>query len=285
MPILSLAALLAPAERPDPNAFVWLFYLGFLLLVGGCCAYGASLFSFGGVRRNFGALVAVGLYMFLVGGAFVTAVWAWGLQDTRVKDDNSFLGISFAGLAVLLVGAGLIVFSRLLPTNARVPLPDIFTPGIFGVLGFVPALVLSFALLALNAAMVALIKAPLAASAQNAVDDISPIGPIVIVTVLTLLLVLLRRGVHAPLSVKLLALGAAAVVTVALFLRGSSNWSEPPVWGFDLLLLALGGSLLVYFVSRNMTAPSETPAPSEASAPPTLQPAPQQASPAPPAGE
>jgi hypothetical protein len=279
MPIVSLAALLAPAERPDPNAYVWLFYLGFLLLVGGCCAYGAALFSFGGVRRNFGALVAVGLYMFLVGGAFVAAVWAWGLQDTRVKDDNSFLGVSFAGLAVLLVGAGLIVLSRLLPTNARVPLPDILTPGLFGVLGFVPALVLSFALLALNAAMVALIKAPLGASAQNTVGDISPIGPVVIVTVLTLLLVLLRRGVHAPLSVKLLALGAAAVVTVALFLRGPSNWSAPPVWGFDLLLLALGGSLLVYFVSRNMTAPSEAPAP------PTLQPAPQQASPTPPAGE
>jgi hypothetical protein len=93
------------------------------------------------------------------------------------------------------------------------------------------------------------------------------------VTVLTLLLVLLRRGVHAPLNVKLLALAAAAVVTVALFLRGPSNWSEPPIWGFDILLLALGGSLLVYFVSRNMTAPAES------SAPTSAQPAPQAASP------
>ena len=62
MAILSLATLLVSADRPDPNAFVWLFYLGFVLLVGGCCAYLSALFSFGGVARNFAALVAVGLY-------------------------------------------------------------------------------------------------------------------------------------------------------------------------------------------------------------------------------
>ena len=123
-------------------------------------------------------------------------------------------------------------------------------------LAFVPVLVLAFVLLALNAALVSLIKAPLPASAQTAVDQISPIGPVIIAGVLALLLVLLRRGVHAPLNVKLLALGAAAVVTLALFLRGPSNWSEPPVWGFDILLLALAGSLVVYFVSRNLTMPA-----------------------------
>ena len=67
MAILSLATLLVSADRPDPNAFVWLFYLGFVLLVGGCCAYLSALFSFGGVARNFAALVAVGLYMYLTG--------------------------------------------------------------------------------------------------------------------------------------------------------------------------------------------------------------------------
>ena len=80
MAILSLATLLVSADRPDPNAFVWLFYLGFVLLVGGCCAYLSALFSFGGVARNFAALVAVGLYMYLTGSALVAAVWIWGLQ-------------------------------------------------------------------------------------------------------------------------------------------------------------------------------------------------------------
>ena len=286
MAILSLATLLVSADRPDPNAFVWLFYLGFVLLVGGCCAYLSALFSFGGVARNFAALVAVGLYMYLTGSALVAAVWIWGLLDERVTENNAFLGPQFAGLAVMIVGATLIVFSRLLPTSARVPLPDILTPGLFGVLAFVPVLVLAFVLLALNAALVSLIKAPLPASAQTAVDQLSPIGPVIIVGVLTLLLVLLRRGVHAPLNVKLLALGAAAVVTLALFLRGPSNWSEPPVWGFDILLLALAGSLVVYFVSRNLTAPAASSDESStgSSTPttaPTAQPAPQQATPAP----
>jgi hypothetical protein len=286
MAIFSLAALLVSSDRPDPNAFVWLFYLGFVLLVGGCCAYLSALFSFGGVARNFAALVAVGLYMYLTGSALVAAVWIWGLLDKRVSENNAFLGPQFAGLAVMIVGATLIVFSRLLPTSARVPLPDILTPGLFGVLAFVPVLVLAFALLALNAALISLIKAPLPASAQTAVDQLSPIGPVIIVGVLTLLLVLLRRGVHAPLNVKLLALSAAAVVSLALFLRGPSNWSEPPVWGFDILLLALAGTLVVYFVSRNLTAPdessAESPAPASAQpAPATAQPAPQQASPVP----
>jgi hypothetical protein len=111
------------------------------------------------------------------------------------------------------------------------------------------------------------------------VDQLSPIGSVIIVGVVTLLIVLLRRGVHAPLNVKLLALVAAAVVTLALFLRGPANWSDPPVWGFDILLLALAGSAVVYFVSRNLTAQSEPPA--ESSAPTTAQPAPQQANPAP----
>jgi hypothetical protein len=288
MAILSLATLLVSADRPDPNALVWLFYLGFVLLVGGCCAYLSALFSFGGVARNFAALVAVGLYMYLTGSALVAAVWIWGLQDTNVSQNDAFLGPQFAGLAVMIVGATLIVFSRLLPTSARVPLPDILTPGLFGVLAFIPVLVLAFALLALNAALVALIKAPLPASAQTAVDQVSPIGPVIIAGVLTLLVVLLRRGVHAPLNVKLLALGAAVVVTLALFLRGPSNWSEPPVWGLDILLLALVGSLVVYFVSRNLTAPdassdesstsSSTPATTQ---PSTTQPAPQQVTPAP----
>jgi hypothetical protein len=278
MAILPLAALLAFADRTDPNAFVWLFYLGFVLLVGGCCAYLSALFSFGGVARNFAALVAVGLYLFLTGGALVAAVWIWGVQDTSVSQNNAFLGPQFAGLAVMLVGATLIIFSRLLPTSARVPLPDILTPGLFAVLGFVPVLVLAFVLLALNAALISLIKAPLPSSAQTAVDQLSPIGPVIMVGVVTLLIVLLRRGVHAPLNVKLLAVGAAVVVTLALFLRGPSNWSEPPVWGFDILLLALVGSVVVYFVSRNLTAPAESAAGS--STPATAQPAPQ-ANPAP----
>jgi hypothetical protein len=254
------------------------------LLIGGCCAYLSALFSFGGVTRNFAALVAVGLYMYLTGAAFVAAVWIWGLQDQLVRENDAFLGPQFAGLAVMIVGATLIVFSRLLPTSARVPLPDIMTPGLFGVLAFVPVLVLAFALLALNAAVVSLIKAPLPASAQTAVDQLAPIGPIIIVGLVTLLLVLLRRGVHAPLNVKLLALVAAVVVALALFLRGPANWSEPPVWGFDILLLALAGSLVVYFASRNLTAPSETPASTAqpATTPPvTTPPAPQQATPAP----
>jgi hypothetical protein len=288
MAILSLATLLVSADRPDPNAFVWLFYLGFVLLVGGCCAYLSALFSFGGVARNFAALVAVGLYMYLVGSALVAAVWLWGALDTdaldsSVSQNNAFLGAYFAGLAVMLIGAGLVIFSRLLPTSARVPLPDILTPGLFAVLGFIPVLVLAFVPLALNAVLIALIKAPLPASAQTAVDQLSPIGPVIIVGVVTLLIVLLRRGVHAPLNVKLLALVAAVVVTLALFLRGPSNWSNPPVWGFDILLLALAGSLIVYFVSRNLTTPA---APSDESStgssmPTTTQPAPQQATPAP----
>jgi len=271
MAILPLAALLAFADRPDPNAFVWLFYLGFVLLVGGCCAYLSALFSFGGVARNFAALVAVGLYMFLTGGALVAAVWIWGVQDKSVSQNNAFLGPQFAGLAVMIVGAALVVFSRLLSVSARVPLPDILTPGLFAILGFVPVLVLAFVLLALNAALISLIKAPLPASAQTAVDQLSPIGPVIIVGVVTLLVVLLRRGVHAPLNVKLLAVIATTVVTVALFLRGPANWSEPPVWGFDILLLALAGSVVVYFVSRNLTAPSESHTPT------TAQPEPQQA--------
>lgn len=271
----ALVALLAPADRPDPNAYVWLFYLGFVLLIGGCCAYFAALFAFGGVARNFAALVAVGLYMFLTGGAFVAAVWIWGAQDQLVKENNAFLGLQFAGLAVMIVGAALVVFSRLFPARARVPLPDILTPGLFGVLAFVPTLVVAFLLLALNAALAALLKAPLPAAAQTTVDQLSPIGPIIIVGVLTLLLVLLRRGVHAPLNVKLLALVAAAVVTLALLLRGPANWSEPPIWGFDILLLALAGSLVVYFVSRNLTAQVQLPAPT------TTQPAPPPASPVP----
>lgn len=283
MAILSLAASLTFADRPDPNAFVWLFYLGFVLLVCGCCAYLSALFSFGGVARNFAALVAVGLYMFLTGGALIAAVWIWGLLDERVTENNAFLGPQFAGLAVMIVGAGLIVFSRLLPTSARVPLPDILTPGLFAVLGFVPVLVLAFVLLALNAALVSLIKAPLPASAQTTVDQLSPVGPVIIAGVVTLLIVLLRRGVHAPLNVKLLALVAAAVVTLALFLRGPANWSEPPIWGFDILLLSLIGSAVVYFVSRNLTAPAEPSAMSSAgsSAPTMTQPAPQQTGPAP----
>jgi hypothetical protein len=274
MTILAFATFLAASARPDPNAFVWLFYLGFVLLVGGCCAYLSALFSFGGVARNFAALVAVGLYMFLIGSAFIVANWIWALQDIRVKGDNAFLGLYFAGLAVMLVGAGLIVFSRLLPASARVPLPDILTPGLFGVLGFVPTFVLTILLFILTAALVSLVQSPLPASAQKVVNDISPIAPIVIVTVLTLLLVLLRRGVHAPLNVKLLALIAAAVVTVALFLRGPANWNEPPVWGCDILLLALTGTIVVYFVSRAMTAQHDS------SAPTTTQPAPQTATPA-----
>jgi hypothetical protein len=254
------------------------------LLVGGCCAYLSALFSFGGVTRNFAALVAVGLYMYLIGSALVAAVWIWGLQDQLVKENDAFLGPQFAGLSVMLVGAALIVFSRLLPTSARVPLPDILTPGLFGVLAFVPVLVLAFALLALNAALVSLIKAPLPASAQTAVDQISPIGPVIIVGVPTLLLVLLRRGVHAPLNVKLLALVAAAVVALALFVRGPSNWSEPAVWGFDILLLALAGTLVVYFVSRNLTtpaAPSDESSTGSSTPTTTAQPTPQQATPAP----
>jgi hypothetical protein len=284
MAILSLATLLVSADRPDPNAFVWLFYLGFVLLVGGCCAYLSALFSFGGVARNFAALVAVGLYMYLTGSALVAALWIWSLQDRQVSEDNAFLGIYFAGLAMMLVGAGLIVFSRLLPTSARVPLPDILTPGLFAVLAFVPTFVLAILLFILNAALFSLIKSPLPASAQTVVDQLTPIGPVIIVGVVTLLLVLLRRGVHAPLNVKLLALVAALVVTVALFLRGPSNWSEPPIWGFDILLLALAGSLVVYFVSRNLTAQSESPAASSSSTtaqPATTQPATQQATPAP----
>src|SRR4029077_18721128 len=158
MAILSLATLLVSADRPDPNAFVWLFYLGFVLLVCGCCAYLSALFSFSGVARNFAALVAVGLYMFLTGGALIAAVWIWGVQDANVSQNNAFVGPQLAGLAVMIVGAGLIVFSRLLPTSARVPLPDILTPGLFAVLGFVPVLVLVLVLLALNAALVSLIK-------------------------------------------------------------------------------------------------------------------------------
>jgi hypothetical protein len=157
-----------------------------------------------------------------------------------------------------------------------VPLPDILTPGLFGVLAFVPTFALTILLFILNAVLVSLIQSPLSASAQKVVNDISPIGPIVIVTVLTLLLVLLRRGVHAPLNVKLLALGAAVVVTLALFLRGPANWSAPPIWGFDILLLALAGSLVVYFVSRNLTAPAASSDASStgSSMPATTQPAP-----------
>jgi hypothetical protein len=259
MAIMALARI-----QTDPNAFVWLFYLGFVLLVGGCCAYFAALFSFGGVARNFGALVAVGLYLFLTGGALVAAVWLWGLQDTRVSQNDAFLGIYFAGLAVALIGSALLIASRLIPAGARVPLPDPLTPALFAVLAFVPVLVLSFALLALNAALISLVKLPLPAS---------PIGPVVILGVITLLLVLLRRNVRAPLNVKLLALGAAGVVTVALFVRGPANWSEPPIWGFDILLLALIGSGVVYFISRNLTALSASSAPTE--------PAPQQINSAP----
>jgi hypothetical protein len=285
MAILSLAvwhaASLVFADRLDPNAFVWLFYLGFVLLICGCCAYLSALFSFGGVARNFAALVAVGLYLFLVGGALVAAVWIWGAQDELVKENNAFVGPQLAGLAVMIAGAGLIIFSRMLPTSARVPLPDILTPGLFAVLGFVPVLVLAFVLLALNAALVSLIKAPLPASAQTATDQLSPIGPVIIAGVVTLLIVLLRRGVHAPLNVKLLALVAATVVALALFLRGPANWSEPPIWGFDILLLSLIGSAAVYFVSRNITTPTASSNESLTGSPTTTQPASQQASPAP----
>jgi hypothetical protein len=288
MEILSLASALVSTERPDPNAFVWLFYLGFVLLVGGCCAYLAGLFSFGGVTRNFAALVAVGLYMFVAGGALVAAVLIWSALDIRVREDNSFLGPSFVGLAVMLVGAALIVFSRLLPASARVPLPDILTPGLFAVLGFVPALALAILLFAFTAVLLSLIEARLPASAQTAVNQLLPIGPVILVGVVTLLLVLLRRGVHAPLNVKLLAVVAAAVVTLALFLRGPSNWSEPPIWGFDILLLALAGSIVVYFVSRNLTAQGATPAipgipatPAGAPIPTSAEPASQQAGAAP----
>src|SRR4029079_17859069 len=104
------------------------------------------------------------------------------------KQDNAFLGIYFAGLALLVIGAALVVFSRLLPVSARIPLPDILTPGLFAVLGFVPALVLAFLLAALSGALVALIRSPLSASAQKAVDDISSLGPILIAVVLTLLI-------------------------------------------------------------------------------------------------
>jgi hypothetical protein len=278
MAILSVVAL-APAQG-DPNDSVWLFYLGFVLLVGGCCAYLAALFSFGGIARNFGALVAAGLYMFLIGSAMVAAVWIWGLQDPFVKENNAFLGLQFAGLAVLLVGAGLIIFSRLLPANVRMPLPDILTPGLFAILAFVPTLVLAFVLLAFNAAIVSLIRGPLPASTQVVIiDDVLPIGPIIIVGLVTLLVVLLMRGVYAPLTVKALAVGVAAIVTVALFLRGPSDWSEPPLWGFDILLLALGGSLFVYFVSRSLAVQDESapprPAPTRP-APTAVEPAPQQ---------
>jgi hypothetical protein len=219
--------------------------------------------------------------MYLTGSALVAAVWIWGLLDKQITENNAFLGPQFAGLAVMIVGATLIIFSRLLPTSARVPLPDILTPGLFGVLAFVPVLVLAFVLLALNAALGSLIKAPLATSAQTAVDQLAPIGPVIIVGVVTLLIVLLRRGVHAPLNVKLLALVAAVVVTLALFLRGPANWSAPPIWGFDILLLALAGSLVVYFVSRNLTAPAASSDESSTGSPTTTQPAPQQATPAP----
>jgi hypothetical protein len=81
-----------------------LFILELALIVAGCAAAFASLFSFGGAARNRVGLLALGLYL-LAFGAGVTLIpqLFWPVA----REDNAFLGQFL--LSLLLVPTGLIL--------------------------------------------------------------------------------------------------------------------------------------------------------------------------------
>jgi hypothetical protein len=230
----------------DPSAFYWLFYVGFILLIGGLGAFLATLVSFGGVERNGAAQVALSAYLFLVGAVFLLAPSVWSATGQGEAD----LGISLVGMAVEVVPVLLITGYQLVPAKTQSPWPPLLTLAVAA--GVAVAISLVYVIVGFSVAFLFLSGLPSLASALAWLPLLIP--ALLIVSVLAVEPQRARRAMTYLRATGLAVLGGTALVALALFLRGPGDWSQPPLWGGDLLLLSVFAGIGVFFYGRRVSA-------------------------------
>ncbi len=224
-------AAAGPVITAGGDAFAWLFYVGLVLLIGGMGAFLATLISFGGIERNGAAQVALSAYLLIVGAAFWLAPTVWDATGQGDADR----GILLLGMAVEVIPILLVAGHQLLPTDVRSPWPPLRTLAIGAAVGLGVSLV--YVIVGFSVAFLFLSGLPALAPALGALPLLVPalmIGAVLAVEP--------ERGQRALAYLRAtwpIVMTGAALVVVALVLRGPTDWSQPPLWGGDLLLLSL----------------------------------------------
>lgn len=242
-------AAAGPVIMAGGDAFAWLFYTGLVLLIGGMGAFLATLISFGGIERNGAAQVALSAYLLIVGTAFLLAPSVWG----AISQGEAGLGIVLLGMAVEVIPVLLVAGHQLLPTDVRSPWPPLRTLAISAAVGLGISLV--YVIFGFSVAFLFLSGLPALAPALGALPLLVPalmIGAVLAVEP--------ERGQRALTHLRAtwpIVLSGAGLVVVALFLRGPTDWSQPPLWGSDLLLLSLLAGVGVFAVARRFPSPRD----------------------------
>jgi hypothetical protein len=244
-------AAASPVILVSGDAFAWLFYAGLVLLIGGMGAFLATLISFGGIERNGAAQIALSAYLFIVGAAFLLAPAIWGALGQGEADQ----GISLLGMALEIIPVLLVAGYQLLPIGVRSPWPPLPTLAISAAL--VIGISLGYVIVGFSVAFLFLSGLPALAPALGALPLLVPalmIGAVLAVDP--------ERGQDALAHLRAAwptVLCGAALVVVALLLRGPTDWSQPPLWGSDLLLLSLLAGVGVFAYTRRFPAAPDQP--------------------------
>jgi len=244
-------AAASPVILVGGDAFAWLFYAGLVLLIGGMGAFLATLISFGGIERNGAAQIALSAYLLIVGAAFLLAPSGWA----AIGEGDAGWGIVLLGMAVEVIPILLVAGHQLLPTDARSPWPPLPALAIGAALAIGMSLI--YVIVGFSIAFLFLSGLPALATALGALPLLVP--ALMIVAVLA---VDAERGQDALAHLRATwptVLCGAALVVVVLLLRGPTDWSQPPLWGSDLLLLSLLAGVGVFAYTRRFPAASDQP--------------------------
>lgn len=244
-------ALQSASLANTSNALLWLFDLGFLLVLLAALLAVVLLRWRGGQAGGY-VLLDLAVWTLLCGAAFTLAVFLW----PEAGSDSALLGLLFLGLSVLLIAGMLGVAGLVVLTGARWA----------GVVLWVLLVVVSLVALSTVTALLAVVLSGSGADSSGAgATALRPVSVLVssgfslarlglvagpLLVVLCLITVArrpaLRPGVGGALLIG--ALGAIPVIAT-LVLRGASTWNQAP-YGVDVVGVSLAVGLVLVLIGR-----------------------------------
>src|SRR5262245_36184698 len=102
----------------DPNAYIYLYYIGLLVVLVGSILAFVSLGAFGGARRNGQKLLAAGLYSLFTGQTFFWIATRW-ISDPDFHSVNGLEYPADLGLWIGFVGNVLLMGTLIALKGAR----------------------------------------------------------------------------------------------------------------------------------------------------------------------
>jgi hypothetical protein len=212
LPMLSGILLHIPLLDTVIDPSVLLFFGPVLVMLALGIVVVASLYSFGGVKSNGRAQLALALFLLLLGEAFFTALLIW----PGARSDNSFLDLTLPGIWYLLIG-GIVMIGGL----AGAGIPMFIGTAIF--------------LLSLGAAI---LPGHFISSSNDPFLSEQIYGSVLLLLSLLSLFLSLREHLWTTIKQPIQFGGVSAVLLIALlFVRGPNEWRLIP-YGADILLLS-----------------------------------------------